>query len=580
MQSAFARNPFEFGAANDLGLDQIIEYYIEDYNYSRFIQSKRNVLLLGERGSGKTMTLLYNSFESRRRKAELDNEDFSLEKIGVYIPCNNPIAHRREYELLESFKASVVSEHFLVLAVAYWIASTVSHGADFCEAAETEEMANRLELIIGHELPAGSNIFERVKLFAEVELQRTQSAINAPDSDSFYPGALTFSTLVSPLLNLIKQVNCFRDTHFLLMFDDVHDLNEYQIATLNSWVAYRDHSTFSFKLATAKVSRPSLVTASGGSILEGHDFTAIDMEEPLHNPLSSFGHLARRITEKRLRRVGIQASPEKFFPIHSELQNDLQEFSRAARMRAEKRYGPSESKKISDYVYKYHRADYFRQRSQSKANRPIYSGFDTITYLSTGVIRNLLEPCYWMYDRALSDLSEEDVESLGIEEISPTVQNEIIKKQSADLWKRIEDGLDNMIAGCTSADAEQVRNLFEALARMFRDRLLANGSEPRASSFTISGRERADMQHLGRLLYFAQKALLLYTRSGPAKDHGARETYYVLNRMLLPARGLDPHGQHARVSLKAGDLLGSAIQGGRLAGDESAADQMEMTFDE
>ena len=56
------KNPFEYEAANNLRPEDIIDYYIEDFNFSRFIQSTKNIFLIGERGSGKTMALLYNSF--------------------------------------------------------------------------------------------------------------------------------------------------------------------------------------------------------------------------------------------------------------------------------------------------------------------------------------------------------------------------------------------------------------------------------------------------------------------------------------------------------------------------------------
>lgn len=55
-------NPFEFEAANNLKDEDIIKFYIEDHNYTRFIRSTKNIFIVGERGAGKTMTLLYNSF--------------------------------------------------------------------------------------------------------------------------------------------------------------------------------------------------------------------------------------------------------------------------------------------------------------------------------------------------------------------------------------------------------------------------------------------------------------------------------------------------------------------------------------
>ena len=45
-------NPFQYEAANGLSNEEIAAYYIDDFNYSRFIQSKRNVFIVGERGSG------------------------------------------------------------------------------------------------------------------------------------------------------------------------------------------------------------------------------------------------------------------------------------------------------------------------------------------------------------------------------------------------------------------------------------------------------------------------------------------------------------------------------------------------
>lgn len=99
-------NPFQFGAANDFSPEKVLEYYIEDFNYSRFIHSTRNVFILGERGSGKTMTLLYHTLSTQRCKVKDNCESFPLDYIGVYIPCNTPLIHRTEHELLSSdFKA-------------------------------------------------------------------------------------------------------------------------------------------------------------------------------------------------------------------------------------------------------------------------------------------------------------------------------------------------------------------------------------------------------------------------------------------------------------------------------------------
>lgn len=556
-------NPFQFGAANDFSSDDILEYYIEDYNYSRFVNSTRNLFILGERGSGKTMTLLYHKLVTQHRLAEKMGERCSLDHIGVYIPCNNPLMHRTEHELLDPFKARVLSEYFLVLGIVHWLAKTLDENAELI-GEQPDTLSGDMADAIGRELPAGKTFAKQILAFAKRENRETQLAINRTDSKVFYEGALSFSTLLMPLIEILRQIPNLSDSHFLLMVDDAHDLNEHQIRVLNSWIAYRDHPTFSFKVATVKVDRPTLLTATGGAILEGHDYTVVDMEKPEQNKQSEFGHLAERIVARRLERLGCEMTPDEFFPVHESLKAGLAAAYEEARAEAMKKYPNGTSKQISDYVYKYHRAIYFRRRD--KANLPPYSGFRMIVYLSTGVVRNLLEPCYWMYDKALSSSAEPGREGVIRDGISPTIQADIIKQQSRKAWDRLRDGL--VIVGCTDNDARQIYRLFDHLAKLFRLRLRELRSEPRATSFSISAREGYDFRELDKLIKIARKAALLYVREGSGKDYGARENYYVPNRILWPMRGLDPEGQHARVSLRASRLLASARDGKPLKTDD------------
>ena len=83
------------------------------------------------------------------------------------------------------------------------------------------------------------------------------------------------------------------------------------------------------------------------------------------------------------------------------------------------------------------------------------------------------------------------------------------------------------------------------------------------------------MAKLEYLIEILQKAHLLYIRIGPAKDDGKRETYYIPNKILWPARGLDPYGQHARVSIRASSLL-EAAEGSQIEPIQADGEQMEL----
>lgn len=550
-------NPFECEAANNLKPEDIIEYYIEDFNFSRFIQSTKNIFLIGERGSGKTMALLYNSFPIKYAIGKKEGR-VMFEKIGIHIPCNTPLFMKKEYLLIpDDYKKAIICEHYLVLSILYSIANTLNGIEEIVNGTNEIEgkLYDEIEYVWDVQLDRTSpSFYNAIMKFVNREAIATQRKINAFDSDSFYENALSFSASVLPFLQIMKEIQIMSETHFLLMIDDAHDMNEYQIKALNSWIAYRDHSLFSFKVATAKVDRPTQITSTGGSILEGHDFITIDMEQAYQNEETDFYKLSKKIIEKRLQRIGASCTAEEFFPMNLSMKKDLEECREEARRIGVEKYGEVKKKSVSDYVYKYQRAIYFRNRS-NKANKPPYSGFETIVDISTGVVRNLLVPCYWMFDSVMNS------EKCNIRFIAPHIQTNIIIERSQRMWDTLQSGLDKVVNNCSADDAKHILNLFKNLMELFAKRLKLDISEPRAIVFSISQVESFPEKHASiiHLLKIAQRAQYLYTRMGVAKDIGKQETYYVPNRLLFPNYGLDPHGQYARVSLKATDLYNAAF---------------------
>lgn len=569
-------NPFQYEAANNLKDEMIVDSYIDDFNYSRFIQSKRNIFLVGERGSGKTMALLFNRWRVQKLVAEKKGESPSVSTIGVYIPCNTPLTHKAEYQLLDEFRASVLSEHLLVLSMIYALADTLSEIPDILNEANESWLRNEANFVLGADLPKDGNFFEAVKQFVQRDLLQTQRAVNAGNKGEFYENTFSFVSAFVPILNMcVTKIPQLNESHFLLLIDDAHTLNPHQVRALNSWIAYRDHSLFSFKVAVAKVGPHTKVTSTGGTILQGHDYTKVDLEAPLHNKNTEFFRLAQTIISRRLQNASISATPEAFFPMSKDMEEDLKKSEREVRSEALRKYGEGEEnrKSVNGFVYKYKRAHYFKNRP-SKANRPPYSGFETLVFLSTGVVRNLLEPCFWMFDKAVSmaDNTEREGEPGPISEIPSRIQAEVVLDLSTRTWDWLRDEIAQDIEDCSTEDGERAYRFLDALATHFRDRLFHHKSEPCALSFTISGRSQDVMDKLHPLIEILRKAHLLYTRSGRAKDEGKTETYYVPNKILWPARGLDPHGQHARVSLPA-KVLWNAAEKGRIELDKEEEDQ-------
>lgn len=549
-------NPFVFNAASNLTDDQLRDMFIPDHTYSRFIESKRNIFFWGDRGCGKTMMLLYNRLELIERANEQLNSGLPISLIPVYISCITPLISKREHLLVDTtFKAAVISEHYFSLSIALSLVESILELSNISNHLDNENIVEDFSYIFSEPLPSGEGSLKQLKRFIQRKFIETQKEINRADSDSFYDDTYNFTSIVIPLIEVLRERPIFKNTHFILMVDDAHDLNEHQKPMLNNWIAYRDNSFFSFKVSAAKTPTYSMITSSGGTILPGHDYHSVDIEQPFQNDDSAYGKLARKIISRRLELIGIEKTPEEFFPVNQDMTADLEKAKRKAKDLAEKRSPGSKGKPVTDFVYKYSRAIYFRDRS-SKANRPPYSGFETIVNISSGVIRNLLEPCFVMYDDMLSRVSS----PTDINEIVPSVQTDVLLRLSTGYWKRLNDGLDNLVGNCSSVEGGHVENLFNCLADLFKQRLMDETcSEPRAIMFTISARTEEIMDQLTPILNIARRAQLLYVRSGPAKDRGEVEDYFVPNKMLWPSRGLDPIGQHARVSIQAKALLEAAL---------------------
>jgi hypothetical protein len=544
-------NPFEYVAATSLPQERIIEYFIEDNNFSRFVRSNRNIFLVGERGSGKTMNLLYNSIEIQKIIATKKNEGMDLSYIGIYMPCYTPLYQKNEHLLLDDkLLHTIISENLFVLEMAYYIIKSIDIVKEYIMIDNIEEIASEIVYVLGIDINDKNNIYNSLMQYFRKESISYQKNIMI-NFDIKTTTAWSFYSLVIPLLGILRKIDALKNAHFMLMIDDIQFLNEHQRKLLNGLISYRDNSVFSFKVATPKINKFDMTTSTGGTILEGHDYLEIDMMQPFQNRNAVFSKFASEIIERRLEKINNKKIiAEDFFPPNPQFEKDIEESNKKVRQEALNKHPDWSSKQINDHVYKFGRVQYFRDRA-IKANNPPYSGLEILKHLSTGVIRNLLDPCYWMYDRVLSDKQNND----PITSIPPRIQTEVINQCSEKLWGLLNDGLECKVQDCTKEQSDAIKNLYEKLYILFKYRLLHHNSEPRAVVFTISKMDREAERILFPLLDIAQKANLLYKRMSRAKDDGLLEPYYTPNRMLWPRVGLDPQGQHARVSLKAQDII-------------------------
>ncbi len=568
-------NPFVFDRPNNISVDDFLKFYIKDNTYTRFLESTRNIVLIGVRGSGKTSTLMYYSYPIQLLNEEVQDKQAI---VGIHIPCKNPLFGKREYLLYKKdLKKYIVVEHFLVINIISCLCDTFSSTIKSLEltAEVEEELKDNISFILDADLSHGKDIFDKIKMYISKESILSQRKLNNDDFESFIDYSFSFNNTIIPILEQLKRIPKLNAAHFSLFFDDIQDLGQIHKEVINSWVSYRDNKLFSFKIATADI-KPFYITSTGGVILEGHDFIKIDLTRRLYSKDSEFSNFAKDVIKKRLKIAGIESEIDYFLPVDKVFKDNLKLGREKALELAKEKFPNPTGSQIIDYVTKYGRAYAFRRTP--KANLPNYSGFDTIVDISTGVIRNLLTPIFYMYEKEVSNKGEKLIKT-----IPSGTQTEIIIRSSDDFWSKLRN-IDSEIEDCSIEMAKAINNFFDQLMIYLKKRLLDEKiSEPRAVNFIISqNSDPVATEKIKEIIDICLRSTLLYKRTVNHKSNGTKLNLYVPNRMLLPTQGLDPNGQHSHFSISAKVFLEAAYNNKNISlfnDDIDINDQLEIEFE-
>ena len=207
----------------------------------------------------------------------------------------------------------------------------------------------------------------------------------------------------------------------------------------------------------------------------------------------------------------------------------------------------------SDYVYRYSRPRLFQKLKAQKTDKS-YAGFHNLVDLSSGIVREFLEPCYLMFDRLIA----QGKKAAEIPCIPVDLQNKVINKYSKDvLFDRIEEiKRDLPLSG--SSLPEKVRTLVESLGTVFYTLLHdPESKQPPLFSFSVTGPVPEDLQQVLDLA--VRYRFFLAPTSQGSKAGGGQEPLYILNRRLCPAYKLDPGGFSGRLPISV-ELLRLACE--------------------
>lgn len=565
-----SHNPFVVETPEKLSPHEIVALFVVQHTPIETLKQRKHTFTWGSRGSGKSMMARY--LEPRCQQFQPGGLETFFQSanpyLAVYCPCKEGHLNRSELRLLDRASSLIVSEHALNLLVADRLVSCLSEQfpKDFFQVADLAILAR-----------AAVRLFDRASIATSLEVaddqykcdidpllwlraivdaesrkiaKFLQSLASQQDRETYSGATSGYHDFLLPFLKLIKNLPRLSTTSVYILLDDADRLTKDQQSIVNEWVANRDHAVVCLKISARRDHYRTMMTRSESLLEQPHDYSEVDVDELYTRSKSQYWEKVRLISERRLQLAKLPTTDiPTFLPPDTRETALFEDIKRDTAREWEKVGKPGRQ---SDYVHRYSVPRLF-QRLRAAKKRKSYAGFDTLVDLSSGIVRDFLEPCYLMFDVLVSKGERPG----GIAFIPPSLQDDIIYRYSEEFLLDKFESLRQELPPDQWGHLEKLRCLIESLGRLFFARLHDPTSrESRVFSFTVRGSlspEARDVLRIGRRHRYFQH------RTYSTKDGGGREDWYILNRRLCPVYKLDPSGFEGRIQLTA-DLIDIACE--------------------
>jgi hypothetical protein len=562
-------NPFRIESPEKLAAQELVSLFVDQYTQVGTVKQRKHTIIWGSRGSGKSMLLRY--LEPQCQALVHGSIEALLTApesfVAIYCPCKEGQFNKTDLELLGPSAAQTLTEHMLNMQISDVLLNCfrTQFPLDLFSTEQKLRLAKyavslfdqaSIATSMTHANSMADSSTEPLEWFQAVCQQENRAISNflrayaLKKEEASYGGATSgYHDYLLPLMRAVQRLLA-RAIPVYVLIDDADKLGKQQQSIVNSWVANRDHSVVCFKISAQRDGYKTLLTRDGGLIEQPHDYSEVDVDALYTRSKSDYYEKVKLISERRL---DLSTVPTKdiirFLPSDTREDELLEQFKDGA---AEEWGRVGEPGRQRDFVYRYASARLFQYLRDAK-QRKSYAGFNNMVHLSSGVVRDFLEPCYLMFDLALSRAIPGDV----IKSIPPAIQNEVLYNYSEEFLLSKFESLRKGLPPEDWSTLDSLRALLESLGRLFYERLHdPDAREARLFSFTVRGplpSDLADILRLGvRYRYFQ-------LRTYSSKEGGGRENWYILNRRLCPVFKLDPTGFEGRISLTS-DLLRLACQ--------------------
>jgi hypothetical protein len=554
-------NPFVVESPEKLRPEQIVELFIGRFTRLDVVRQRRHTFAWGSRGSGKSMTLRYLEPQCQALVHDGDIGGFlkgTEPFIAVYCPCKEGQMNKTELGLLDKSSLVILSEHMLNLIIADRLVDCLRRQFP-CGFFSQEELSAFAQ--------ATANLFDRASIASSVnDANRSVGVEERPldwlqelfaaesrrvgaflRSNALQGGGATYGGATSgyhdfllPMMKAVQGLRSISSVPIFLLLDDADRLTEDQQMIVNTWIANRDQATVCLKVSAQREGYRTFLTRDGGLVEQPHDYSEVDFDELYTRSKSDYAERLRLIAERRLALSGVGATDIAAFLPPDPTETEL--LDRFKKETAEEWRRVSMPGRQSDFVNRYATARLFQHLRATK-KRKSYAGFENMMHLSSGIVRDFLEPCYLMFSACVSQAEAPE----SVQCIPPAVQNDVLFRYCEEFLVQKVDDIRRGLPPEKWTQVERLYTLVQSLGRLFYERLHdPEAREARLFSFTVRGSVDEDVDEVLRL-GITHRYFQLRTYS--TKEGGGRERWYILNRRLCPVFKLDPTGFEGRISL-------------------------------
>lgn len=553
-------NPFVVESPEKLQARQLVDLFVPKYTDIETVKQRKHTFIWGSRGSGKSMMLRFLEPHCQMLAGMTDEQFFESRDsfFAVYCPFKEGQFNKTEFSLLNDFALRIISEHMINLSIAERLIYSLqtqfppdffSHDESKLFAEKTVRLFDKASIVASLE-----EVNEEVKFedYPLLWLQRV-SAVELRKANTFltnnamvgggviYEGATSaYHDFLLPLMKLVQGFSRLNSAPIYLLLDDAGKLSSAQQSIVNTWIANRDQATLCLKISALREEYETFLTRDRGLIEQPHDYSEVNIEELYTQSQEDYAKKVKLIANRRLELSPVPTKDiEVLLPLDPTEEALFQKFKVQT---AEEWKQKGEPGRQRDYVNRYSMARLFQHLKTTKKRRS-YAGFQNMVHLSSGVVRDFLEPCYLMFDGYVS----QGHSIVDIVRIPPSFQDEVLFTYSEEFRLNKLDDIRKKLPAERWGEVDKLKNLIESLGRLFYERLHdPEAREARLFSFTVRGNVSSDIEDVLRL---GVRHRYFQLRTYSTKEGGGRENWYIMNRRLCPVYKLDQTGFEGRISL-------------------------------